>query len=67
MHLVSKENQSISLKEKKIKILKGETIHTENSHKYLPKEFEKLSTSSGFETLYFIQMKKIILVFFFEG
>jgi len=39
MHLVSKENQSISIEALNTKIFfnKDETIHTENSHKFTPK------------------------------
>ena len=51
MHLISKENQTINVSDKKIIIKKGESIHTENSYKYSISEFKKLTYSSGYEVL----------------
>lgn len=44
MHLVSCENQSVTVADVPIHFRKGETIHTENSYKYSPEEFEKLAS-----------------------
>ena len=51
MHLISKENQTIDISDKKIIFKKGESIHTENSYKYSISEFKKLSFSSGYEVV----------------
>jgi len=42
MHLVSLANQNVSVNGEFIEFRKGETIHTENSYKYSPLEFQKL-------------------------
>jgi len=44
MHLISLEYQQITVAGKDINFEKGETIHTENSYKYSPQEFEKLAS-----------------------
>jgi dimethylhistidine N-methyltransferase len=44
MHLVSCENQSVTIADVPIHFRKGETIHTENSYKYSPEEFEILAS-----------------------
>ena len=44
MHLVSLENQKVAVSGEIIPFKKGETIHTENSCKYTPQEFEKLAS-----------------------
>ena len=48
MHLISKKKLIQSVYNKKIKISKDETIHTENSHKYSKNKFTKLVINSGF-------------------
>ena len=48
MHLISKKKLTQSVYNKKIKISKDETIHTENSHKYSKNKFTKLVINSGF-------------------
>lgn len=47
MHLVSRFDQVIRLSGEKFWIGAGETIHTENSYKYRPDEFQKLAKSAG--------------------
>ncbi len=42
MHLVSREQQTIRIGDDRFSLEKGETIHTENSYKYSPEQFEKL-------------------------
>ena len=67
MHLISKENQSVNVSNKKFKFEKGETIHTENSYKYSEKEFKELCISSGYDVIDFITDKnKYFGVFFLQ-
>ena len=67
MHLISRENQNILLKDYDLKIQKGESIHTENSHKYTSEEFEKLAVSSGYKKVDFLtDQKKYFGVFFLK-
>jgi len=47
MHLVSLERQTIRLRGRPFAFEKGETIHTENSHKYSVPEFKALAESAG--------------------
>jgi dimethylhistidine N-methyltransferase len=47
MHLVSKHMQNVRLEKETFHFDKGETIHTENSYKYSPQEFEKLAREAG--------------------
>ena len=54
MHLISKKKQIVNISNKKIKIEKGETIHTENSYKYSVEEFKKLSALSGYKVIDFV-------------
>ncbi len=49
MHLVSKKKQHIKIRNKKIIIEDGESIHTENSYKYSIKKFSDLVNKSGYE------------------
>lgn len=44
MHLVSMETHQVTVAGESIHFKKDETIHTENSYKYSPKEFEKLAS-----------------------
>ena len=67
MHLISKENQTVNVSNKKIKFEKGETIHTENSYKYSEKEFKELCNSSGYDVIDFVTDKnKYFGVFFLK-
>ena len=65
MHLISRENQNILIKDHDLKIQKGESIHTENSHKYTVDEFEKLAVSSGYQKVDFLTDKKKYFGIFF--
>lgn len=47
MHLVSLKAQTVRLAGKTIALTAGETIHTENSHKYAPEGFEALANLAG--------------------
>ena len=42
MHLVSLENQTVTVAGEQVEFKKGEMIHTENSYKYSVEEFEEL-------------------------
>ena len=58
MHLSTKKNFSQVLNKRNIKFSKGETIHTENSHKYTKNKFSKLARNSGFEVIKILTDKK---------
>ena len=65
MHLISKENQTVSVSDRKIRFEKGETIHTENSYKYSEEEFKELCILSGYKIIDFLTDKnKYFGVFF---
>jgi L-histidine Nalpha-methyltransferase len=49
MHLRSTRPQTVSLAGERFRFKAGETIHTENSHKYTAAEFEALARSAGWE------------------
>jgi dimethylhistidine N-methyltransferase len=48
MHLVSRQTQCIPVAAETVEFVAGESIHTENSYKYSPKEFAELSARAGF-------------------
>ncbi len=50
MHLVSRERQRVAIDalEMDVDLAQGETIHTENSYKYAPKDLETLAAEGGF-------------------
>lgn len=48
MHLVSLVTQRVQVAGRTIAFDEGETIHTENSHKYTVEGFRKLASSAGF-------------------
>ncbi|MDO9101644.1 MAG: L-histidine N(alpha)-methyltransferase [Candidatus Nitrotoga sp.] len=50
MHLVSRFDQVIRLSGEEFWIGEGESIHTENSYKYWPDEFQDLAKSAGWDT-----------------
>ena len=48
MNLISSRDQSVQIGGRIIKFDNGETIHTENSHKYDIREFQELARGAGF-------------------
>jgi uncharacterized SAM-dependent methyltransferase len=48
MHLLSRVDQSVEVAGERIAFVQGETIHTENSHKYTPDGFRALAIGAGF-------------------
>ncbi|CAH1202319.1 Dimethylhistidine N-methyltransferase [Candidatus Nitrotoga sp. BS] len=50
MHLVSRFDQIIRISGEEFRIGAGETIHTENSYKYRPDEFQKLAKNAGWHS-----------------
>ena len=48
MHLVSRRQHEVSVGGKMFSFRSGETIHTENSYKYTPREFRALAAEAGF-------------------
>lgn len=49
MHLRSRQDQTVLIGREKIAFRKGETIHTENSHKFTLAGFRELAASAGFD------------------
>ena len=49
MHLISLKRQLVNVAGQTMVFAEGETIHTENSHKYTPESFRALAASAGFE------------------
>ena len=47
MHLVSRRAQAVTLLGRRFMFRPGETIHTENSHKYSPADFDALAERAG--------------------
>ena len=47
MHLISLEDQRVTLGEKAFELSQDERIHTENSYKYTLAEFQKLTDGAG--------------------
>lgn len=48
MHLVSRTAQTVALLDREVPFADGETIHTENSHKYSVEDFQDLALEAGF-------------------
>lgn len=48
MHLVSRRQQTVLLGDHDIIFSRGETIHTENSHKYTATQFAEMAKKAGF-------------------
>lgn len=49
MHLVSRQQQTVRLGEERFGFAAGESLHTENSHKYRLDDFRTLAREAGFE------------------
>ena len=47
MHLVSRRHQSVSIAGRAFEFQHGETIHTEDSHKYTVESFHALAAATG--------------------
>ncbi len=50
MHLVCLEAHTVYLDDVKVNFEKGESIHTESSYKYSPKDFQQMAKRSGWRT-----------------
>ena len=48
MHLLSRENQVVTLGDRQFAFFQGESIHTESSYKYTPEGFARLAREAGF-------------------
>ena len=48
MHLESSRDQLVQIADQTFRFRKGETIHTENSHKYSISGFQKMALQAGF-------------------
>ncbi len=51
MHLLSREEQSVRVAGREFRFARGETIHTENSHKYTVETFARIAREAGWELL----------------
>jgi dimethylhistidine N-methyltransferase len=51
MHLVSRRSQAVTLGGQPISFAEGESIHTENSHKYRPDRLRELAEAGGWRDL----------------
>jgi dimethylhistidine N-methyltransferase len=51
MHLVSLRDQTASVAKRAFRFAEGETIHTENSHKFTPEGFTALAERAGWRAL----------------
>jgi dimethylhistidine N-methyltransferase len=49
MHLESRRDQTVTVAGHTFTFAAGETVHTENSYKYEPDEFQRLAGQAGFE------------------
>jgi uncharacterized SAM-dependent methyltransferase len=49
MHLISLEDQQVTISGQDFCFTEGECIHTENSYKYSPDEFINLADAGGFK------------------
>jgi dimethylhistidine N-methyltransferase len=67
MHLKSKISQIVKVHEKMIKFNEGETIHTENSYKYLPEEFKELCSRAKLSLKKrWMDKNELFCVYYFE-
>lgn len=48
MHLISREEQRVRIADQSVRLETGESIHTENSHKYSIQGFHRLAQQTGF-------------------
>lgn len=67
MYLESAVEQRAHIADCIVRFERGETIHTENSHKYTPEEFADLAAAAGFERLkIWMDEKKYFSVQYFQ-
>ncbi len=52
MHLVSNTDQTVNIGNQQFAIQEGESIHTENSHKYTVTEFEDLAKQANWKSIH---------------
>ena len=68
MHLVARHAQEIRLGDACYHLAAGESIHTENSYKYAPEEFEALADGAGFDVLrHWTDAEELFSVFVLEA
>lgn len=53
MHLESVGDQTVNVGGKPVRFKSGETIHTENSYKYAPSEFQSLALRGGWQPVHY--------------
>jgi len=68
MHLVSKRKQELRINGHRFSLDAGESLHTENSYKYLPEEFISLASSSGFQEIkHWVDSDGLFAIYLFES
>jgi len=68
MHLRSEIEQTVHLAGRKFRFRVGETIHTENSHKYRVEDFRKLASNAGWRSVAaWADLKQFFSVQLFEA
>jgi dimethylhistidine N-methyltransferase len=50
MHLVATQDQDVTIAGEAVPFERGESIHTENSYKFLPSQFRRLAATAGWQT-----------------
>lgn len=67
MHLKSKVTQMVKVHETVFRFKEGETIHTENSYKYLPEEFQELCSRAKLKLVkHWKDENELFCVYYFE-
>jgi len=51
MHLISHDEQHVRISDEVVHFKKGESIHTENSHKYTVESFQKMAEEAGLKPI----------------
>lgn len=68
MHLVSKHKQELRVNGHRFNLEAGESLHTENSYKYMPGEFISLASSSSFkEVNHWVDSDELFAIYLFES
>lgn len=68
MHLVSKQEQKVTIEDKEFLFMKDESIHTENSHKYSIPSFKLLAESAGWTSVKcWTDPQKLFSIHYFES
>jgi dimethylhistidine N-methyltransferase len=68
MHLVSKQKQTLRVNGRSFNLEAGESLHTENSYKYSPREFIRLASAAKFRLIrYWLDEDKLFAIYLFAA